>query len=118
MMLMGKLGGAMMMDKLCLQVASTADMPPLYFYGGYITSEIEKIKQRNRRVEADKAWETSIARRSLIAIATYLIVVVFLFSISAPNPFISALVPAIGYIISTLSLPFIKNFWIKKYYRK
>ena len=80
--------------------------------------EIQKIKERNKRVEADKAWETSIARRGLITIATYAIVVVFLFSIEAPNPWTNALVPTIGYIISTLSLPFIKKFWVKNIYRK
>jgi len=30
MMLMGKLGGAMVPDKLWLQVASTKDTPPVY----------------------------------------------------------------------------------------
>ena len=80
--------------------------------------EIKKIKERNTRVEADKAWETSIARRGLITIATYVIVVVFLFSIEAPNPWTNAFVPTIGYIISTLSLPFVKKFWVKNIYKK
>jgi len=33
-----------------------------------LQSEIETIKQRNQRVEADKAWETSWARRFIILI--------------------------------------------------
>lgn len=85
---------------------------------GNTKEEIQKIKERNKRVEADKAWETSIARRALITVATYFIVVVFLYSIEAPRPWLNALVPTIGYIISTLSLPFIKRFWIKNIYRK
>ena len=33
--------------------------------------EIEEIKKRNARVEADKAWETSWARRILVALLTH-----------------------------------------------
>jgi len=31
-----------------------------------LKEEIEKIKERNKRVEADKAWETSYSRRALL----------------------------------------------------
>ena len=34
--------------------------------------EIGKIKQRNKKVEADKAWETSTTRKAIISIFTYL----------------------------------------------
>ena len=40
---------------------------------------VEKILERNKRVEADKAWETSNARRLIISLMTYAIVVIFLF---------------------------------------
>lgn len=83
-----------------------------------LSKEVKVIKKRNVRVEADKAWETSWTRRTIVAAATYLIVVVFLLSISAPNPFTNALVPTIGYVLSTLTMTFIKNLWIKKIYRK
>ena len=82
-----------------------------------IEKEIDSIKERNKRVEADKAWETSVTRRIIIAVATYFIVAVFLFMIEAPNPLIIALVPAIGYVLSTLSLSFVKRYWIKNFYR-
>ncbi len=85
---------------------------------GNTKEEIQKIKERNKRVEADKAWETSIARRAMITVATYFIVVVFLYSIEAPRPWLNALVPTMGYVISTLSLPFVKRFWMKNIYRK
>ena len=83
-----------------------------------VQEEIQKIIERNKKVEADKAWETSFARRALITIATYFMVVVFLFSIDAPNPFVSAFVPTIGYIISTLSLPLFKKHWVKNHTRR
>ena len=40
-----------------------------------IKSDIEQIKQRNARVEADKAWETSLFRKILIAVLTYIVIV-------------------------------------------
>ncbi len=36
-----------------------------------LEKEIENIKERNRRVEADKQWESSYTRRILLVIFTY-----------------------------------------------
>ena len=80
--------------------------------------ELEKIKERNHRVEADKAWETSKVRRILIALMTYLVIVIFLWTIDAPNPWLSAIVPTIGFILSTLTLPFFKKIWLGYVYKK
>ncbi len=80
--------------------------------------EIEKIKERNVRVELDKAWETSKTRRIIISVMTYIIIVVFLYSINAPNPWLNALVPTVGFVLSTLTLPFFKKWWIKNVYKK
>ena len=76
-------------------------------------AEIEKIKSRNRRVEADKAWEVSAERRLIIALGTYVIAYVLFLTISAPNPHLAALVPAVGFLLSTLTLPFIKAAWLR-----
>jgi hypothetical protein len=48
--------------------------------------EIETIMERNKRVERDKAWETSFARRGIIATLTYIVIVIFLIIINIPNP--------------------------------
>jgi hypothetical protein len=80
--------------------------------------KIKLIEKRNAKVEADKAWEISITRRALIAVFTYVIVVVFLTSIRAANPFLNALVPTGGFIISTLSLPYLKRLWLRHAYKK
>lgn len=80
--------------------------------------EIESIKERNRRVEADKAWETSKTRRLIIACITYILIVIFLIMINASNPWMVALVPTIGYVLSTLTLPFFKKWWAKSVYKK
>lgn len=79
-----------------------------------LEKEIEKIKERNRRVEADKAWETSWIRRIFIAIVTYALIVVLLISISASEPFITAIVPTVAYLLSTVSLGMVKEWWLKR----
>lgn len=80
--------------------------------------EIEKIKERNIRVEADKAWETSKTRKVLISILTYCAVVIFFVFLKLPNPFVNAIVPAAAFILSTLSLPIFKKVWIRYIYEK
>ncbi|MBI4453020.1 hypothetical protein HY636_00075 [Candidatus Woesearchaeota archaeon] len=80
--------------------------------------DIQQIKERNKRVEADKAWETSKTRRLLIALMTYIVIVIFLWSIDAPNPLLNAIVPTVGFILSTLTLSFFKQFWLKHVYKR
>lgn len=80
-----------------------------------LKDEINKIKIRNTRVETDKAWETSITRRICICILTYIVVVIYSFMISKiSNIWLSSLVPVIGFILSTLSLKYIRKMWEKK----
>jgi len=79
-----------------------------------IKKEITEIKERNVRVEKDKAWETSYARKILIAILTYIVIVLFFFFAHLPKPFLNAIVPTIGFVLSTLSIPYFKKFWIKR----
>lgn len=80
-----------------------------------MNSIIQKIEERNKKVELDKRWETSITRRVCIMILTYIIVVLYSILIkNTSNIFLSSLVPVIGYTLSTLSLKTIKNIWVKK----
>ena len=79
---------------------------------------IDKIEARNKRVEEDKAWETSLTRRIFIAILTYIVVVLYTYTISKINNiFLSSLVPVIGFLLSTVSLNGIRKIWSKKYNR-
>jgi polyferredoxin len=78
-----------------------------------IEQEINQIKERNKKVELDKAWETSWTRRIIILVLTYLVIVLFLYMTKLPNPFLNAIVPAVAFTISTLSLPFFKKIWLK-----
>ncbi len=78
-----------------------------------LQSEIELIKKRNQRVEADKAWETSLYRKIVIILLTYFTVVIFFFFAHLAKPFINAIVPSLGFALSTLSMPFFKKRWLK-----
>lgn len=80
--------------------------------------EIEEIKARNRRVESDKKWETSYTRRILLLVFTYLTIGLYLNAIRIENPFLHAIVPTVGFYISTLTIPIFKEFWKKYIYKK
>jgi hypothetical protein len=80
-----------------------------------LEKEIEVLKERNARVEVDKAWETSYFRVLLISGIIYVIAVKVLYLVGSPNYYLNAIMPAVGYFISVQSLPFIKQWWIKKY---
>jgi len=82
-----------------------------------LEERIVEIEKRNARVEIDKAWETSWTRRVLIAIFTYLAIALYLRFIVGINPWINAIVPTIGFLLSTLTLPLFKSIW-KNYYKK
>jgi len=75
--------------------------------------EINAIKERNRRVEADKAWETSVTRKVLIAVLTYIVIVIFFYFAGLPRPFVNSIVPAVAFFISTLTIPIVKKIWLK-----
>ncbi len=77
-----------------------------------IENEIKNIKARNARVELDKKWETSWTRRLCICVLTYIVVVIYSFTIQQiSNVFLSSLVPVIGFTLSTLSLGFVRKIW-------
>ncbi len=78
-----------------------------------LEKEIETIKERNKRVEIDKAWETSYTRRILLVIFTYLAIGFYLKAIDVPEPWLNAIVPAVAFMLSTLTLPFFKKIWAR-----
>lgn len=80
-----------------------------------IEKEIETVKSRNRRVEADKAWETSWFRMFSLGIITYGVAAVILFLIRAENVLLTAFVPAAGFMLSVQTLPTIKRWWRKRF---
>ncbi len=82
-----------------------------------LQKEINQIKERNQRVERDKAWETSWLRKTIILALTYIVIVIFFFAAGLPKPFINALVPAAAFILSTMTLSWFKKLWLKNKFR-
>ena len=78
-----------------------------------VEKRLEEIEQRNKKVGLDKAWETSWTRKIIIAVLTYITIVLFFFVAQLPKPFINSIIPTAGFVFSTLSLPFFKKLWIK-----
>ena len=83
-----------------------------------LKKDIALIKERNNRVEKDKVWETSYTRRFLLVIFTYLAIDLYLQAINVNLAWLNAIVPAIGFLLSTLTLPFFKSLWLKRIRRE
>lgn len=50
-----------------------------------LTETCERIKERNRRVEADKAWEVSLERKLAVAGITYVAAALVIYLIARRN---------------------------------
>lgn len=77
-----------------------------------IEDRLSLIEARNKKVENDKAWETSWVRRLSIVALTYLVVAFYLRFVVHISPWINALVPVIGYLLSTLTISILKQHWL------
>lgn len=78
-----------------------------------LKKRIDVLETRNRRVEADKKWETSYTRRVLLFLSTYIAIGLYMWAIVVPRPWLNAIVPSVGFLLSTLTLPFFKNLWLR-----
>lgn len=79
-----------------------------------IEQRLEAIEARNKKVELDKKWEGSWTRKLLIVFFTYATIGLYLKFIVGIDPWINAIVPTIGFLLSTLTLPYFKEIWIRK----
>lgn len=80
-----------------------------------IHQRIRAIELRNQRVERDKAWERSWMRRMVITAITYGTAGLWLVLIGDAFPWFKAIIPAGGYLLSTFSLPLVKQWWLRHY---
>ena len=80
-----------------------------------INKEIDQLKKRNKRVEIDKARETSITRKISIMLLTYAVIVLFMYTVKLARQGINAIIPTLWFMVSTLSLPLFKKLRIKYY---
>ena len=78
-----------------------------------LEESVSQIKLRNREVEQNKSWENSWIRKLLIILFTYLSISLYLKFIVGIDPWVNAVVPSLGYLLSTLTLPYLKTIWVK-----
>lgn len=81
-----------------------------------IHHELAQLKERNRKVEADKAWETSLSRKVIVALLTYGVTLSVFILADVPQPFLNALIPTVAFFLSTLSLTIFKKLWLRYIY--
>jgi len=53
-------------------------------------------------------------RRFLLILFTYLSIGIYMHAVGIDNPWLNAVIPSLGFLLSTLTLPFFKELWIKK----
>ena len=78
-----------------------------------LETRLRTIEERNKRVELDKKWEGSWTRRGLLMIFTYLAIFLYFLAINIEHAYLNAVVPTIGFLLSTLTLPLFKRLWQK-----
>ena len=83
-----------------------------------LEKEIKKLKERNKRVEGDKAWELSYSRKILIVTFTYLAIGVYFWAINIPKPWLNAIVPAAAFLLSTLTMSSFKKAWFRYIHKR
>jgi len=79
-----------------------------------LEKRISSIEERNRRVEMDKTWEMSWMRRVILMVCTYLAIGFYLHAIKISEAWLNAIVPTIAFFLSTLTLPIVKQYWIRR----
>jgi hypothetical protein len=78
-----------------------------------LENRIKVLEERNNRVEKIKAWETSWQRKIVIFVLTYFIIATFLNLNKNNSPWLTALIPAIGFFLSTITLNSLKILFTK-----
>lgn len=79
-----------------------------------LEKRISAIEERNRRVESDKAWETSAIRIVSLGLMTYVIAALAFWMIGNVRFFLDAFVPTVAFVLSVQSLSFVKKRWLAK----
>jgi hypothetical protein len=79
-----------------------------------LDQRVAAIETRNKKVELDKKWEGSYSRRALIVIFTYISIGLYMWVIGVDQPLLNAIIPSLGFTLSTLTLPFFKSWWLSR----
>ncbi len=82
-----------------------------------LEKEVKELQKRNARVDTNKAWETSLTRKLVLSALIYLLALGLFASEYDPHIYTDALLPAVAFLISTLTIQAVKNWWVKRVYK-
>jgi hypothetical protein len=77
-------------------------------------SEIHALQRRNFEKDRGKEFESSYTRVIFLMAVTYFTLLAYMaLVIQSNHPYLDAIVPTVGFNISTWSLPYVKEWWIQ-----
>lgn len=82
-----------------------------------LEKRLSKLEQRNKLVDMNKAWEVSYTRRGTLVLFTYFFIAAYLHFIIRIDPWLNAIVPTLGFLLSTLTLRYFKKIWQRYTYK-
>jgi hypothetical protein len=77
--------------------------------------QIRDLRYRNYTKDKGKKFEGSYTRVGFIMIITYITLSWYMYLIGVGAPFLNAIVPTVGFNLSTWSLPSVKKAWMAFY---
>lgn len=77
--------------------------------------QIRFLQERNFIKDKGKKFEGSYTRVSFIMLITYATISAYMYLIGVKDPLLNAIVPAVGFNLSTWSLPWLKKVWMAFY---
>jgi len=80
-----------------------------------LEEQVQKLNLMQKYDELKSKWDRSLVRIIYVSTTTYLFVAVFMFILEVDNYLVNALIPSLGYILSTQTLPSIKKAWVRYY---
>ncbi|CAM9374049.1 unnamed protein product, partial [Ectocarpus fasciculatus] len=78
----------------------------------HLKNQIRILRERNFIKDKGKKFEGSYTRISFIMIITYATISTYMYLIGVKDPLLNAIVPTVGFNLSTWSLPSVKKVWM------
>ena len=75
---------------------------------------LQGVLERNQRVEIEKRWEQSTTRIIGVVVLTYILMCIVFYMIGSEHFMMNAIIPTLGYYLSTQSLSVLKSRWIRR----
>lgn len=80
-----------------------------------LAADLRELHHRNYEKDKGKQFEGSYTRVSFIMVITYFTLCGYMIAIGVSDPFLNAIVPTVGFNLSTWSLPWVKQIWMGFY---